>query len=134
MKQELTEKEIVDIKHGLYIAMNSSDHPSMSKLFDRLELIMGKLDDMRDNSTMREEPQVLTQSLTEKVLRLYVGRFLDPTLTAGEMITVFDLIEYNPDAKSQLQRLIEEKCTAELSPEQIEEALSLLIDPPAIGD
>ena len=44
MKIELSEKEVEDIRKGLIIAMQSSDHWSMKLLFGRLEEIAEKLD------------------------------------------------------------------------------------------
>lgn len=70
------------------------------------------------------------RSLTERVLNVYVAGFLDPTMTASHVITVFDLVEHNPDGKSRLQRLMEEKLTKELTPQEIEEAIELLEDYP----
>lgn len=127
MKLELTEKEAEDLKQGLVIAMHASNHERTKIFCDRLEAITNKLDDARDGRISAID-RTEKRSLTEKVLCMYVGRYLEPTLTAGEMITVFDLIEHNDDGRSRLKRLIEEKCTRELNAEEMEEAAKLLED------
>lgn len=70
------------------------------------------------------------RSLTERVIGLNNAGFLDPTLTAGAMICVFDLIEHNDNGEERINRLIEEKCTGELTQEQIDKAIELLNDYP----
>ncbi|MBB2148928.1 hypothetical protein [Pedobacter gandavensis] len=79
--------------------------------------------------TQKDLPEM--RSLTERVLNVYVAGFLAPTITTGHIITVFDLVEHNPDGKSRLQRLIEEKLTKELTSQEIEAAIELLEDYPS---
>lgn len=69
--------------------------------------------------------------LTERVIKLNEAGFLHPTLTAGAMICVFDLIEQNFDAEKRLQRLIQEECTIELNELQIQRAIEFLNDYPS---
>ncbi|WP_121812985.1 hypothetical protein [Mucilaginibacter kameinonensis] len=67
--------------------------------------------------------------LNERVTALAEAGYLNPTLTAGEMICVFDLIEHNQDGKDRIRRLIEEDCTTgKLSELQIQQAIELLND------
>jgi len=70
------------------------------------------------------------QSISEMVLKIYVSWFLRQDLTSDEMIRVFGLIEDNDDGSTRIHRLIEEKCTIQLSQDQIEEAIGLLSDYP----
>lgn len=63
-----------------------------------------------------------------KALFIYVAGFLDPNMDAGNMITVFDFVEQNPDGESRIRRLIEEDCTIKLTRQQIEESIELLND------
>ena len=71
--------------------------------------------------------QLGKRNLTERVIGLNDAGFLDPTLNASAMICVFDLIEHNDDGEARINRLIEEKCVIELSQQQIEEAIVLLM-------
>lgn len=68
------------------------------------------------------------QSLSVKVLKMYVAGFLDPNMTTSHVITVFDIVEHNNDGKSRLQRLIEEELTIKLTAQQVTEATQLLED------
>lgn len=74
--------------------------------------------------------QLGKRHLTQKVTALNDAGFLHPTLTAGAMICVFDLIEHNEDGEARLRRLIEEECTGNLTKLQIEEAVEMLNDFP----
>ena len=76
--------------------------------------------------------QLGKRNLTERVIGLNDAGFLDPTLNASAMICVFDLIEHNDNGKERINRLIEEKCTSDLTQEQIDKAIELLNDYPAV--
>ncbi|MFA6152002.1 MAG: hypothetical protein WC716_11820 [Chitinophagaceae bacterium] len=130
MKLELTEEEIEDIRKGLIIAIHKEDNDRTKKFFDRIEAIMDKLDTARGLYNPNKKPLDEKRPLSVKVLGMFVAVFLDPTLNGGNMIMVFDIVEHNPDGRSRLQRLIEEKCTIELTPQQMEEAIELLNDYP----
>lgn len=75
-----------------------------------------------------QQNRIEKRSLTEKVLCLFIKKFLNPNPDAGEMITVFDLIEHNPDGRTRIERLIEEDCVRKLTEQEIEEAIELLED------
>jgi hypothetical protein len=131
MEIQLTEEEIEDIRKGLIIAIHVEDNERTKKFFDRIEIIMDKLDLARGLYNPNKLPVEEKRALSVKVLGMFVAGFLDPTLDGGNMIMVFDIVEHNPDGKTRLTRLIEEKCTIELSQQQMEEAIELLSDYPA---
>ncbi|MBB6108704.1 hypothetical protein SAMN05421821_10261 [Mucilaginibacter lappiensis] len=70
------------------------------------------------------------QSITEMVLRIYVGRFLRKELNVEEMIDIFDLVEKAPDGKSRINILIEKGYARDVTEQQINEAIELVEDYP----
>lgn len=134
MEIQLTEEEVQDLRQALIIAIHAEDNERFKKFFDRIDAIMDKLDEARGLYNPNKIPIVEKRSLSEKILGMFVAGFLDPGLSAGNMIAVFDIVEHNPDGKSRLNRLMEEQCTIELSPEQIDQAVDLLSDYPLITD
>lgn len=128
MEIQLTEEEIQDLRQALIIAIHAEDNERSKKFFDRIEVIMDKLDEARGLHNPNKIPIVEKRSLSEKILGMFVTGFLDPGLNAGNMIAVFDIVEHNTDGKSRLKRLMEEQCTIALTPEQIDEAVEILND------
>lgn len=99
-----------------------SDFPKTNDIYFKKNILLQHLS--RFNQKKRRKRQ-----LNEKVTALAQAGYLNPTLTAGEMICVFDLIEHNEDGKGRIYRLIEEDCTTgKLSELQIEQAIEFLND------
>lgn len=132
MDLNLTEEEIQDMRQAFIIAIHAEDNNERTKkFFDRIEATMDKLDQAQG---LYNPNKVFEKNIVEKkpfsvmVSGMLLAGFLDKNLNKGNMVTVFDIVEHNPDGASRLRRLIEENCTINLTPEQIEDAIELLND------
>ncbi|RKR82860.1 hypothetical protein BDD43_3051 [Mucilaginibacter gracilis] len=77
-----------------------------------------------------QQTQPERQSITEMVLRIYVGHFLRKELNIEEMIDVFDLVEKAPDGKSRIENLKEKGYLKDVTEQHIDEAIVLVEDYP----
>jgi len=136
MEIQLNEKEIEDLRTALIIAIHAEDNDRTKMFFDRIEKIMDKLDEARGlyNPNKEKSPVVdEKRSLSEKILGVQLAGFLERDLDVSGMITVFDIVEHNPDGRTRLERLMEEKLIVALSGPQTEQAIELLNDYPSLS-